>query len=113
MPPESNKHLRPLPTVQEILVAIAEHEAEGHYGIRCVKLAERLDVEPARRLGRGAVAGSGSGSCSPSIRLAPRLGSMARAELLRVFWVPNGYSTRSTDRHYALTDKGREALRDG
>lgn len=84
-----NRELPPLPTDDEILDALEDLEFEQarslvyRYGVTTNRLAQRLGVDGARRLGNGAVKGSWSGRMSGSLRLAPRLRSMAQRGLLR------------------------------
>lgn len=103
-----NRDLPPLPSTEEILAALVEAEQERRYefGISANRLAYRLGVQGARRLGRGAVKGSWSGYMSASLRLSPKLASLCRAGLVERYRTPGEY--RWT---YAITLAGRVALK--
>lgn len=106
MPARSNLRLPPLPDPDDILRMVAVMEQERRYrdGVPAGMLAHRLDVEGARRAGSGAKDGrSWTGTMSPSIRLAPRLATLARAGLL-LRW-------RADYRWwYCTTDEGRKRI---
>jgi hypothetical protein len=70
-------------------------------GMTATRICMKLDIEPARRAGRGAVAYSWTGDMSPSLRLAPRLRSMERQGLIESY--REGWKKR-----YYLTDEGRK-----
>jgi hypothetical protein len=75
----SNQELPPLPDADAIVAAVRELHEERPYQTTAQVIAHRLGVRPARRSGRGAVAGSWSGYMAPALRIAPRLRSLARA----------------------------------
>jgi len=73
-------------------------------GVSASDVAYKLKVEPAARLGRGAVKGSWSGFMAPALRVAPALRAMAREGLL-----VDLFGERSVS-HYLTTEHGRELL---
>lgn len=60
----------------------AAYRVETHRGFTAQRIAWALGVKGAQRAGRGAIAGSWSGTMAPALRIAPRLGSMVRAGVL-------------------------------
>lgn len=95
--------LAPLPSDEEFIAAVVALNAEaqataergraaGRFWVprkaTAADVAYRLGIEPARRLGNGAVKGSWSGYMSPALRAAPRLRSLARQGRL-VSWHEN------------------------
>lgn len=104
--PRVNLRLPPLPSEAEILCALIaapdrDPRARRH-GVSANILADHLGLDGARRLGRGAVKGSWSGTMSPSLRLAPRLAAMEKRGLLERW--RHDYRW-----YYEATDKGRAA----
>lgn len=85
----ANRDLPPLPSDDEILAALAalEDERPRDFGITANRLAGRLGIVGARRLGRGAQGRrSWTGTMSPSLRLAPRLRSLRLQGLVEIIW---------------------------
>jgi hypothetical protein len=83
----TNLDLRPLPDDDAIIDAVhgivaARSDADRRYrvllGASANEVALQLGVQPADRLGNGAVRGSWSGRMSPALRVAPRLRRLAR-----------------------------------
>lgn len=104
MPPASNQDLPPLPSDDDIVAAIIELQAEErwHLGVSAQRIAWRLGVVPARRLGNGAVKGSWSGTMAPALRLTPRLTSLHRRGRVR-----RTIDTRTRDRwRYYVREEG-------
>lgn len=109
MPARSNLELAALPDDLAVMraVAVCDERHNGRYrglGVYAQAVAWKLDIAPARRLGRGAVQGSWSGSMAPALRIAPRLQSLVRRGLLGKF-----YGERSVTLYY-LTAAGREFI---
>ncbi len=109
-----NEDLPAPPTEKEIAHALAmladrdalHPKASKVYGFTAADIAHQIGVHPARRLGRGAVAGSWSGRMSPALRITSRLTSMWKRGLVYRDFDPD-------ERHrwrYRLTAKAREQM---
>lgn len=102
----TNWDLPPLPNDDAVIDAVREIVAENeakmerareigrpYYrwpGATANNVAYQLRIQPARRLGNGAVKGSWSGTMSAATRIAPRLRSLARRGLLDAIHDPDG-----------------------
>lgn len=69
-----------------------------HGGVLASALAARLGMPGSSRLGRGAVAGSWSGSMDAGLRLVPRLRSLERRGLVHSYYDLKAARTRSVYR---------------
>lgn len=102
-----NRHLEPLPDDAVFLRAVAEEIEHGRrgweIGATAAGVAGRLGVQPASRLGNGAVKGTWSGKMSPALRVTPRLRSLTKRGLLREHW-----GDRRIE--WALTPAGRKEI---
>lgn len=99
-----NDNLAPLPDDVAVLRAVHTLAEERLGAATAQAVARRLGVEPARRLGNGAVQGSWSGYMAPALRISPRLLALQRQGLLGFFY---GHRSR---REYVLTQAGRTWL---
>lgn len=80
------------------------------YGATANDVAHYLGVTGARRLGRGAVAHSWTGTMSAALRVSPRLTSLSNRGLLSRFHADMYGAGREYRWRYALTPAGREVL---
>lgn len=102
-----NLTLPPPPTREEVaraLLALEREDFHRPFRISADRVAWKLGVEPARRLGNGAVKGSWSGYMSPALRVVPILRAMAKDGLVDVLYDPASHRTRNV---YRLTAAGR------
>lgn len=116
-----NESLPPVPTHDEIASAMRDltdrdRAGEAIYGstrwfgaFSASVIAAECGVRGARRLGRGAVKGSWSGTMSASLRIAPTLRAMERRGLVYRVSDVDSYSYRYL---YGLTKAGT-ALAEG
>lgn len=113
MPARSNQRLDPLPDDDTFLRAVWAAENDGRwehrfagYGAPATGLLAHLPaIQGARRLGRGAVKGSWSGTMSSTVRITPRLRSLSIRGLVYRSYPPGEYRT-----YYMLTRAGRERI---
>lgn len=81
-----NSRLAPLPSDDEVVAVVRELQDDRTWefklGVSASAVARKLGVEAANRAGNGAVKGSWSGRMSASLRISPRLRSMAKRGLL-------------------------------
>lgn len=105
-----NERLQPMPSHEQIAAVMYELESRysrsGRY-FTAQTVAYAARVEPARRLGNGAVKGSWSGMMSPALRITPTLRAMHRAGLVALVMNDDGRFRW----HYGLTEAGREMAR--
>ena len=96
--------LTPLPSDREFLRAVSACQA-NHFlrGATANRVAAKLGIQGARRLGRGAVAHSWTGTMSAALRASPRLNALTKRGLL-YRW----YDTENHRYMYALTESGSE-----
>lgn len=110
--PRVNQSLPALPDDLAFLRAVAAVEADRRwgYGVTAGDVAYHLRVPGARRLGRGAVKGSWTGTMSGALRVSPRLSALTRRGLLDRFTGTRHDGTSEYRYRYVLTKKGREEI---
>ncbi len=112
--PRANLDLPVLPSDDEFLRAVGDlQDSQGvgyHHGATASEVAWKLGVAGARRLGRGAVKGSWSGTMSAALRVSPRLASLTRRGLLARYTGERYDGTSEYRYRYYLTKKGREEI---
>jgi hypothetical protein len=107
-----NSNLPPLPSDEEVLRALAalenDPQEQRRLGSTATSVAWKLGIQSARRLGRGAVQRSWTGSMAPALRISPRLRSLAKRGLLHEMYDDSPYAR--SRKVYKLTSAGRKEI---